>query len=135
MTISRTTAESLVESAMAYAEAEGLAVSVAVTDQAGFLKAFARADGASPLTVEVAQGKAYAVTFMGRTSEEVLELAEARPQFFDAIKGLGARTVIPSPGGMPVPGGAIGVSGATNPRQDVDVALAAIAALEKAPGQ
>jgi uncharacterized protein GlcG (DUF336 family) len=116
---------------MHYADAAGLTVSVAVTDQAGYLKAFARADGASPLTVEVAQGKAYAVIFMGRTSAEVAKLADARPQFFQAVKNLGARTVIPSPGGLPIPGGAIGVSGAADPDQDVEVARAALASLDE----
>ena len=53
-----------------------------------------------------------------------------RPQFFDAVKSLGRRTVIPSPGGVPLPGGgAIGISGAADPNQDVEVAEAAIASL------
>jgi uncharacterized protein GlcG (DUF336 family) len=135
MSLTYAAAQSLVASAMAQAESVGLIVSVAVTDESGFLKAFGRADGASPHTVEVAQGKAYAVTFMGRTSAEARDLAEARPQFFDAVKGLGARTVIPSPGGIPVPGGAIGVSGAADPQQDVEVALAAVASLQEGTGR
>jgi uncharacterized protein GlcG (DUF336 family) len=130
MSMTYAAASTMVASALAHAESLGVVVSVAVIDSAGFLKAFGRADGASPLTVEVAQGKAYGVVFMGRTSAEVGEMAETRPQFFDAVKGLGARTVIPSPGGVPIPGGAIGVSGATNPKDDVAVAQAAIAALE-----
>jgi uncharacterized protein GlcG (DUF336 family) len=56
-----------------------------------------------------------------------LAQAQARPQFFDATKSLGMRTAIPSPGGVPLPGGgAIGVSGAANPEQDVEIAQAAI---------
>ena len=57
-------------------------------------------------------------------------MASTRPQFFDAVKSLGRRTLIPSPGGVPLPGGgAIGVSGAADPNQDVDVAEAAIKAV------
>ena len=42
---------------------------------------------------------------------------------------LGRHTLIPSPGGIPLPkGGAIGISGAADPNQDVEIAEAAITA-------
>ena len=105
-------------------------LTVAVLDSGGHLVAFQRMDGAPPFTVDVAQGKAYGVIFMRRTSAELREMANTRPQFFDAVKSLGRRTVIPSPGGVPLPGGgAIGISGAADPNQDVEVAEAAIASL------
>jgi uncharacterized protein GlcG (DUF336 family) len=122
------TARALVDGALKQAEALGLKLSIAVLDAGGHLLAFARMDGAPPFTADVAQGKAYGVVFMNRTSAELREMASSRPQFFDAIKALGRRTVIPSPGGIPLPGGgAIGVSGAPDPNQDVEVAEAAIA--------
>jgi uncharacterized protein GlcG (DUF336 family) len=124
------TARALVDSAVAKAQALGLKVSVAVLDTGGHLMAFQRMDGVAPFTAEVAQGKAYGVIFMRRTSAELREMAAARPQFFDAVKALGRRTVIPSPGGVPLPGGgAIGISGAADPNQDVEIAEAAIAAI------
>ena len=119
-------AQALLAAALTDAEEKGVAVSVAVVDSAGFLKAFGREDGAGAYTVDVAIGKAYAVIFMARPSAAVRDLAEARPQFFGAIKDLGMRTLIPSPGGVEVPGGAIGVSGAANPDEDVAIAMAAI---------
>jgi uncharacterized protein GlcG (DUF336 family) len=120
----------LVDSALAQAESLGLSVSIAILDSGGHLVAFQRMDGAPPFTVDVAQGKAYGVIFMRRTSAELREMANTRPQFFDAVKSLGRRTVIPSPGGVPLPGGgAIGISGAADPNQDVEVAEAAIASL------
>jgi uncharacterized protein GlcG (DUF336 family) len=123
------TAQAMVAGALARAAELNIRVSVAVLDPGGNLVAFARMDGVPPFTVDVAQGKAYGVLFTGRTSAELREMASGRPQFFDAIKGLGRRTLIPSPGGIPIPsGGAIGISGAADPDQDVDVAKAAIAA-------
>src|SRR5439155_10243000 len=124
------TARALVDSALAKARELGINVSIAVLDSGGNLVAFQRMDGAAPFTVDVAQGKAYGVIFMRRTSAEPREMANTRPQFFDAVKSLGRRTLIPSPGGIPLPkGGAIGISGAADPNQDVEVAEAAIASL------
>src|SRR5712692_10616602 len=122
------TARALVDGALAKASSLGLNVSIAVLDDGGHLVALQRMDGAPPFTADVAQSKAYGVIFMRRTSAELRDIANARPQFFDAVKSLGRRTLIPSPGGLPLPGGgAIGVSGAADPTQDVEVAEAAIA--------
>jgi uncharacterized protein GlcG (DUF336 family) len=124
-----TTARALIDGALAKARELGVNVSIAVLDSGGHLVAFQRMDGAPPFTADVAQSKAYGVTFMRRTSAELRDMANTRPQFFDAVKSLGRRTVIPSPGGIPLPqGGAIGVSGAADPNQDVVVAEAAISA-------
>src|SRR6267143_3311322 len=124
-----TTARALVDGALAKARVLGVNVSIAVLDSGGHLVAFQRMDSAPPFTADVAQSKAYGVIFMRRTSAELREMANARPQFFDAVKSLGRRTLIPSPGGIPLPkGGAIGISGAADPNQDVEVAEAAIAA-------
>src|ERR1700686_480728 len=120
----------LIDSALAKAESLGINASIAVLDGGGHLVALQRMDGAPPFTVDVAQGKAYGVIFMRRTSAELREMANARTQFFDAVKSLGRRTLNPSPGGTPLPGGgAIGISGAADPNQDVEVAEAAIASL------
>lgn len=128
MSMTSAYAQALLAGAMAFADEKRLAVSVAIVDSAGFLKAFVRADGAGAYTVDVAIGKAYGVIYMGRSSAEIRDMAETRPQFFGAIKDLGLRTLIPSPGGVAVEGGAIGVSGAASPDLDVEIATAAIAA-------
>ncbi len=123
------TARALVDGALAKATALGINVSIAVLDSAGHLVAFQRMDGAAPFTADVAQSKAYGVIFMRRTSADLRDMANTRPQFFDAVKSLGRRTLIPSPGGIPLPhGGAIGISGAADPNQDVEIAESAIAA-------
>ena len=121
------TARTLMDGALAKASSLGLKVSIAVLDSGGHLMAFQRMDGAPPFTADVAQSKAYGVIFMRRTSAELRDMANTRPQFFDAVKSLGRRTLIPSPGGIPLPnGGAIGISGAADPNQDVEIAEAAI---------
>ena len=123
------TARALIDGALAKGRELQLRLSIAVLDSGGHLVAFQRMDGAPPFTADVAQSKAYGVIFMRRTSAELRDMANTRPQFFDAVKSLGRRTLIPSPGGIPLPnGGAIGVSGAADPNQDVEVAEAAIAA-------
>src|SRR3979490_785310 len=120
----------LIDSALVKAESLGINTSIAVLDGGGHLVALLRMDGAPPFTADVAQSKAYGVIFMRRTSAELRDMAAARPPFFDAVKSLGRRPLTPSPGGVPLPGGgAIGVSGAADPNQDVEVAEAAIAAL------
>ncbi len=118
----------VVAHALATASEMGFGVSVAVLDNAGWLVAFGRSAEAHRYTAEVAQGKAYSVVFMGRTSAELRELADERPQFFDAIKSLGSRTLVPSPGGVPLLDGALGISGASRPGADVEIAEAAIRA-------
>lgn len=129
MTLTSAQAQQLVSEALRVATEIDVQVSVAVVDSAGFLLAFGRTGGARVYSVEVAQGKAYGVVFMGRTSEELRGLAQDRPQFFDAIKNLGMRTLIPSPGGVPVRGCAIGISGASDPQQDVEIGRAAISSV------
>ncbi len=130
MALSFAQAQKAVQQATARAAEMGIPVSVAVVDDGGYLLAFARMDGARLFSVEVSQGKAYGTVFLGRPSAEIRDMAGSRPQFFDAIKSLGLRTAVPSPGGVPIPGGgAIGVSGAANPDDDVAIAEAGLAGL------
>src|SRR5712664_3628221 len=82
------TARALIDGALAKARELELKVSIAVLDTGGHLVAFQRMDGAAPFTADVAQSKAYGVIFMRRTSAELREMANARPQFFDAVKSL-----------------------------------------------
>lgn len=131
MSLEYAVAQALLSAALTQALEKGLSVSVAVLDSAGYLVAFGRAAGANPYTVDVAIGKAFGVIFVGRSSAEIRDLAEKRPQFFDALKNLGQWTLIPSPGGVAVPGGAIGVSGSPDPSMDVEIAKAAIEATRR----
>ncbi len=130
MALSFSQAQKAVQQATARAAEMSIPVSVAVVDDGGYLLAFARMDGAKLVSVEVSQGKAYGTVFLGTPSAAIRDMAGSRPQFFDAIKSLGLRTAIPSPGGVPIPGGgAIGVSGAANPDDDVAIAEAGLTGL------
>jgi uncharacterized protein GlcG (DUF336 family) len=63
--ITRETALALLVAAREAAEAIGITVTIAVTDAAGHLKAFERADGAPFLTVDVAVDKAWTAASFG----------------------------------------------------------------------
>lgn len=132
MVITAERARAIVSAALEIAERGGHQISTAVLDADGTLVAFGRSDGSRPYTAELAQSKAYCWILTERTSAEVAAIAEARPQFFSVLKDLGLRTLAPSPGGIPIPGGgAIGISGADRPEDDVAIAEAALLALEQ----
>ena len=57
-------------------------MAVAVLDEAGNLKAFAREDGASMFRFEVARGKAWGAVGMGVSSRVLAQRAKENPNFF-----------------------------------------------------
>lgn len=63
--ITRLTAHALIEAAQAAARDIGIEVTIAITDNAGHLKAFDRSDKAPFLTVEVAIDKAWTAASFG----------------------------------------------------------------------
>jgi uncharacterized protein GlcG (DUF336 family) len=58
-TIDTETAQAAIAAAAHYATSKGLSMSIAVCDHAGLLKAFVRMDGASQISLGIAQDKAY----------------------------------------------------------------------------
>lgn len=126
-------AERFITAAKAKAQAEGWPMSFAVVDTAGNLVALARMDGARWLTAGVAQSKAFTSATMKRTSKEVAELAQTRPQLFGSIAGIAGRPLLLAGGGLPliVKGellGGVGASGGTED-QDAECARAGLAAI------
>jgi uncharacterized protein GlcG (DUF336 family) len=114
------------------ARERGLAMSIAVVDESGVLKAFARMDGAVLLTVQIAQDKAYTAAGYGLSTESWREMFAG-----DAVLGAAVAPAVDRlfavGGGVPVVVdgvvvGAVGVSGGT-PEQDVEVAEATVRAL------
>jgi uncharacterized protein GlcG (DUF336 family) len=108
-------------------------IAIAVVDESGVLKAFARMDGAPLLTVQLAQDKAYTAAGFGLTTGEWRDmlasdsaLAVAAPAAIDRLAAIGGGAPISIDG---VVVGGIGVSGGT-PDQDADVASAALSVLE-----
>ena len=119
-------AERYMSGAMAKAQQLQVRISCAILDECGELVQVDRMDGASPMTVDIAEAKARtALNFRRPTSS----LASMDPGVLDSIKEAVKFTVLPVAGGVPimvdnVAVGAVGVSGATG-EQDEEVASAA----------
>lgn len=125
MSLDLTTARALLEAVLAEAAARGLAISCSVVDAAGIEVCTARMDGAPWFTPEVARTKARTCVALGRPSGDVAALAEEYPDLLTLIGDQLPFHPTTLPGGVPVVGGAIAVSGA---HPDDDVALAVHAA-------
>jgi len=126
--ISSDLAQRMVEAAVAKATALGVPENVAVLDDGGNLKAFARMDGAPILSIEIAQNKAYTALF-GLATQDFFNYIQTDPSLLAGIPQL-AR-VAAYGGGFPIRidgaiVGAIGVSGGTV-LNDVDCAQAGLA--------
>ena len=130
-TISDEGARRCVAAARAQATELGLAVSIAVVDATGVLKAFVRVDGAPLLSVVVAQRKAYTAVAAGMPTQALYDGYRDEPVLLGLIGGLPGAAVIG--GGVPLYHGdalvgAVGVSGGSV-EQDVTIAEAAAAAV------
>jgi glc operon protein GlcG len=118
---------------MAAAEAEadrnGWQVTIAIVDPAGELIMLQRADGASPASVDIAQGKARTAARFRRPTKALEDAVAAGRQVLLSLEGL-----VLLEGGLPIEVGGrvvggIGVSGVTS-AQDAQIARAGLAALE-----
>ena len=131
--ISLTAAQHAVAAAVAEAERSGVAVSVAVVDAGGVLRAFARMDGAEIAGEVLAVDKAYTAVAHRTSTAELGALAQPGGELF-GLQANGHGRYVMFGGGVPVSGedgtviGAVGVSGAAV-AQDVACAEAARAAL------
>ena len=128
-------AASLCAAAVEEAEARHLPVSVAVVDAGGNLVSFARMDGAEIAGVVLAPDKAYTAVANSCATHELAEAAAPGGPLFGLHAAAGGRFVIFG-GGIPLREagqasgrivGAVGVSGAPDPADDVACAEAAVA--------
>jgi uncharacterized protein GlcG (DUF336 family) len=127
----------IVESALKKGRETGCApVAVAVLDDGGHLKAFAREDGAGILRPQIATGKAWGALGMGLGSRAFAKrIAEqpGAPAFFNALAAMSGGRVVPVPGGVLIRDasktviGAVGISGDTSDKDEA-CCLAGIAA-------
>jgi uncharacterized protein GlcG (DUF336 family) len=137
MAITLAQATTVVEAALKNARETGCApLAVAVLDDGGHLKAFAREDGAGILRPQIAFGKAWGALGMGLGSRNFARrIAEqpGAPAFFNALAAMSEGRVVPVPGGVLVRDsaraviGAVGISGDTSDKDEA-CALAGIAA-------
>jgi uncharacterized protein GlcG (DUF336 family) len=133
-------ATTIVEAALRKGREMGCApLAVAVLDDGGHLKAFAREDGAGIVRPQIAMGKAWGALGMGLGSRTLARrVAEQGPQqqaFFSALNAMSGGRVVPAAGGVLIKDssnaviGAVGISGDVSDKDEA-CALAGIAAAQ-----
>src|SRR5262245_28536242 len=130
-------ATTIVEAALRKARDTGCApLAVAVLDDGGHLKAFAREDGAGIVRPQIAMGKAWGALGMGLGSRTLARRVAEQPQqqaFFAALNAMSGGRVVPAAGGVLIKDsggtvvGAVGISGDVSDKDEA-CALAGIAA-------
>ena len=109
-------------------------LTVAVVDDGGSLKAFAREDGpGAALRPQIATGKAYGAVGMGISSRKIGDIVLDRPHFGVALAAASDGRLVPVPGGVIIKDGdeivgAVGVSGDTSDNDET----AAVAGIQAA---
>ncbi|GAA1688346.1 hypothetical protein GCM10009830_39920 [Glycomyces endophyticus] len=126
-------AEDLTDAALKAGAALGKALSVAVVDEGGYTVLVKRADGARPITPQIAQAKAYSAAVMERPSAQLRNWADSNPVFFNQVAQMGHQPIVPTEGGIPVKLdgrliGGLGISGGT-PDEDERIARETLAGL------
>ncbi|ADL47293.1 GlcG/HbpS family heme-binding protein [Micromonospora aurantiaca (nom. illeg.)] len=125
-------AQRILAAAIAKAEQIALPCVIAVVDESGVLKAFARMDGAALLSVQVAQDKAYTAAGFGMPTDGWYDfIKDDAPLATGATTGIDRLVVFG--GGYPITAdgaviGGIGVSGG-HYTQDMEVARAGLDAV------
>lgn len=127
--LERSDVKQILDAAQSHAQARGLAVTIAVVDDAGLLLGLTRLDGAQPISAQIAPAKATTAALGQRESKAYEDMINAgRYSFLSApvLQGM-------LEGGVPILRdrqvvGAVGVSGAKS-SEDAEVARAGIAAL------
>ena len=105
-----------------------------VLDAGGSVICSQRQDGASPIRVDLAKGKAHGAVMMGISSRKLGERAEQQAYFIQAVNGVAGGDMVPVPGGVLIQDqegallGAVGISGDTSDNDEA----AAIAGIEAA---
>ena len=130
-------ATTVVEAALRKGRETGCApLAVAVLDDGGHLKAFAREDGAGIIRPQIAVGKAWGALGMGMGSRALARRVAEQPQqapFFAALNAMSDGRVVPAPGGVLIRDGggtvigAVGISGDASDKDEA-CALAGIEA-------
>ena len=128
-------ANQIIAAALARSKKEGYKpMGIAVLDEAGHLKAFAREDGASMFRFEIAQAKAWGSVGMGVSSRVLGQRAKDNPNFFVSLAATAQGKLLPQPGAVLIKdasGAVLGAVGASGGTGDEDEAIC-IAGIEAA---
>lgn len=128
-------AQKIISGALARSKQAGYAaMGIAVLDDSGNLKAFAREDGATMFRFDVARGKAWGTVAMGVSSRVLAQRAKDNPNFFTTLAASSGGKFLPQPGAVLIKdsaGRVIGAAGASGGTGDEDE-LICIAGIEAA---
>ena len=134
MSLTLAQAQQIIAAALAKSKESGFKpMGVAVLDEAGHLKAFAREDGASMFRFEVAQAKAWGAVGMGASSRVLGERAQGNPNFFVSLAATAHGKFLPQTGAVLIKDasgkvlGAVGASGGTGDEDEL-ICMAGVAA-------
>lgn len=126
-TLDLSAASSIVDSALEFARAKGMTMTVAVLDAGGHLVAFKREDESGILRPQIAVGKAWGALGMGAGSRRLAERAATHPSFVAALTAASDGRVVPVAGGVLIRndvGGIVGAAGVSGDMPDQDEACA-----------
>jgi uncharacterized protein GlcG (DUF336 family) len=133
-------AQQIISGALAASKEAGYApMGVAVLDESGNLKAYAREDGASMFRFDVAQAKAWGAVGMGVSSRTLGERAKGNPNFFVSLAATSNGRFLPQTGAVLIKDangavlGAVGASGGTGD-EDEAICIAGVKAAGLVPG-
>lgn len=119
-TLTLAQAQQIIAGALVHSKTAGhKPMGIAVLDEAGHLKAFAREDGASMFRFEIAQGKAWGAVGMGTSSRTLAQRAKDNPNFFVSLAATAGGKFLPQTGAVLIKNaagellGAVGASGGT----------------------
>ncbi len=126
-------AELVLGAAVDRAEELDVTAAIVVTDAAGGVSTLARLDGAPPISIRHALGKASSASGMGRSTDEFLEKRLTQDDVL--WRAIGGRSdAFVTPGGYPlkIDGRVVGAIGVATARHEHDsaIAQAGVAALE-----
>jgi uncharacterized protein GlcG (DUF336 family) len=119
----------IIEGARAKAEAMGVPMCIAITDESGNLIAFERMDGGKVTSITIAIDKSYTASAAKKATHEYGAASQPGAPAYGIASAIGGRLMVVG-GGLPISVdgavvGGIGVSSGT-PAQDTEVAQAAI---------
>lgn len=131
-TLTLAQAQQIIAGALAHSRTAGnKPMGIAVLDEAGHLKAYAREDGASMFRFEIAQGKAWGAVGMGASSRTLAQRAKDNPNFFVSLAATAGGKFLPQTGAVLIKNaagetlGAVGASGGTGD-EDEAICIAGI---------
>lgn len=127
-------ANQIIAAALEQSKQAGYApMGIAVLDEAGNLKAFAREDGASMFRFDIARAKAWGAVGMGVSSRVLGERAKGNPNFFVSLAATSDGKFLPQTGAVLIKNaagqtiGAVGASGGTGD-EDEAICMAGVQA-------